>query len=112
MSNGEYWQKRFELLEHSQHDMGVQCYANIEKQYRQAQKTLEGQIAAWYQRFATNNGYNHNGGIRFPVLLRTNASDPCSRQNEVRCVRHPGKLHTKIEKRNPECSPPLRLQLK
>ena len=56
MSNGEYWQKRFELLEHSQHDMGVQCYANIEKQYRQAQKTLEGQIAAWYQRFATNNG--------------------------------------------------------
>ena len=56
MRNGEYWQKRFEQLEHSQHDMGVQCYANIEKQYRQAQKTLEGQIAAWYQRFATNNG--------------------------------------------------------
>ena len=56
MSNGAYWQKRFELLEHSQHDMGVQCYADIEKQYRQAQKTLEGQIAVWYQRFADNNG--------------------------------------------------------
>lgn len=56
MSNGAYWQKRFELLEHSQHDMGVQCYTDIEKQYRQAQKTLEGQIAVWYQRFADNNG--------------------------------------------------------
>lgn len=56
MNNGEYWQKRFELLEQSQHNIGVQCYADIEKQYRQAQKTLEGQIAAWYQRFASNNG--------------------------------------------------------
>lgn len=56
MNNGEYWQKRFELLEQSQHNIGVQCYADIEKQYRQAQKQLEGQIAAWYQRFAFNNG--------------------------------------------------------
>ena len=29
---------------------------DIEKQYRQTQKQLEGQIAAWYQRFASNNG--------------------------------------------------------
>jgi SPP1 gp7 family putative phage head morphogenesis protein len=56
MNNGEYWQKRFELLEQTAHQQGVQCYADIEKQYRQAQKTLEGQIAAWYQRFASNNG--------------------------------------------------------
>lgn len=56
MNNGEYWQKRFELLEQAAHQQGVQCYADIEKQYRQAQKTIEGQIAAWYQRFADNNG--------------------------------------------------------
>lgn len=56
MNNGEYWQKRFELLEQAAHQQGVQCYADIEKQYRQAQKTLEGQIAVWYQRFADNNG--------------------------------------------------------
>lgn len=56
MNNGEYWQKRFELLEQAAHQQGVQCYAGIEKQYRQAQKQLEGQIAAWYQRFASNNG--------------------------------------------------------
>lgn len=55
-NNGEYWQKRFELLEQAAHQQGVQCYADIEKQYRQAQKQLEGQIAAWYQRFASNNG--------------------------------------------------------
>lgn len=56
MKSSEYWQKRFELLEQVAHQQGVQCYADIEKQYRQAQKTLEGQIAAWYQRFADNNG--------------------------------------------------------
>lgn len=56
MKSSEYWQKRFELLEQTAHQQGVQCYADIEKQYRQAQKTLEGQIAAWYQRFADNNG--------------------------------------------------------
>ena len=56
MKSSEYWQKRFELLEQAAHKQGVQCYADIEKQYRQAQKQLEGQIAAWYQRFASNNG--------------------------------------------------------
>lgn len=56
MKNSEYWKKRFELLEQSQNQQGIQCYADIEKQYRQAQKQIEGQIAAWYQRFAKNNG--------------------------------------------------------
>lgn len=56
MRSADYWQKRFEQIEQSQHNQGVQCYADIEKQYRQAQKTLEGQISAWYQRFADNNG--------------------------------------------------------
>lgn len=56
MKNSEYWKKRFELLEQSQNQQGLQCYADIERQYRQAQKQIEGQIAAWYQRFAKNNG--------------------------------------------------------
>lgn len=55
MKSSEYWKKRFELLEHSQNQQGIQCYADIEKQYRQAQKQIEGQIASWYQRFADNN---------------------------------------------------------
>lgn len=56
MQNSEYWKKRFELLEQSQNKKGVQCYAELEKQYRTAQRTLESQISAWYQRFADNNG--------------------------------------------------------
>lgn len=56
VKNSAYWKKRFELLEQSQNQQGVQCYADIEKQYRQTQKQIEGQIAAWYQRFADNNG--------------------------------------------------------
>lgn len=55
MKNKDYWKKRFELLEQAQNQIGVQCFADIERQYRQAQKQIEGQIAAWYQRFADNN---------------------------------------------------------
>lgn len=56
MRNKKYWHDRFSQLEQSQNQKGIQCYADIERQYRQAQKQLEGQIAAWYQRFADNNG--------------------------------------------------------
>lgn len=56
MKDSEYWKKRFELLEQSQNKKGIQCYDEIERQYRQAQKQIEGQIASWYQRFANNNG--------------------------------------------------------
>lgn len=56
MKNAEYWKLRFEQLEQAQNQKGVAAYAEIEKQYKQAQKQLEGQISAWYQRFASNNG--------------------------------------------------------
>lgn len=56
MKNADYWKQRFEQLEQAQNKLGVDAYAEIEKQYRQAQKRLEGQIASWYQRFADNNG--------------------------------------------------------
>lgn len=56
MSKSLYWKKRFELLEQSQNQLGILCYADIEKQYRQTQKQIEGQLSAWYQRFASNNG--------------------------------------------------------
>lgn len=55
MKSSDYWKERFALLEQSQHQQGIQCYADIERQYRRAQKQIEGQIAAWYQRFAANN---------------------------------------------------------
>ena len=56
MKHKDYWRKRFELLEQSQNRTGKECFAEIEKQYRAAQRTLEGEITKWYQRFAKNNG--------------------------------------------------------
>lgn len=55
MKSAEYWKKRFEQVEQSQHDIGVSAYADIENQYRKAQRQIEGQINAWYGRFAKNN---------------------------------------------------------
>lgn len=55
MKNSAYWKKRFELLEQSQNQIGLDCFADIEKQYRKAQRQIEAQIRAWYQRFANNN---------------------------------------------------------
>ena len=55
MKHKDYWRKRFKQLEESQNKKGQQCYAEIEKQYRRAQKEIEGKIAAWYQRLAVNN---------------------------------------------------------
>lgn len=51
-----YWKKRFEQIEQAQNKQGHAAYAEIEKQYREAQRTLEGQINTWYQRLADNNG--------------------------------------------------------
>ena len=55
MKNSSYWKERFEQLEQAQNQKGIECFSDIERQYRQAQKQIEGQIAAWYQRFADNN---------------------------------------------------------
>lgn len=56
MQNSEYWKLRFEQLEAAQNGQGVAAVAEIERQYKEAQKQIEGQIARWYQRFADNNG--------------------------------------------------------
>lgn len=56
MQNSEYWKIRFGQLEEAQNRLGLQCYAEIEDQYRRAQRQLEAQISTWYQRFADNNG--------------------------------------------------------
>jgi len=55
MKGNKYWRQRFIQIEESQCKKGLQCYADIENQYRKAQKQIEAQIARWYQRFADNN---------------------------------------------------------
>lgn len=52
----DYWKNRFEQIEQIEHGQGAKCYADIERLYRQAQRKIEGQIEAWYGRFADNNG--------------------------------------------------------
>lgn len=56
MKNSDYWKMRFRQLEAAQNQKGVDAYLEIEKQYKQAQREIEGKINTWYQRFATNNG--------------------------------------------------------
>ena len=56
MKNSDYWKLRFEQLEAAQNGQGADAVAEIERQYKEAQKQIEGQIARWYQRFADNNG--------------------------------------------------------
>ena len=55
MKDKDYWVQRFSQLEEAQNQLGASALAEIEKQYREAQKQLEGQIARWYQRFADTN---------------------------------------------------------
>ena len=56
MADAAYWKKRFEQLEEAQNRKGLQCYEEVERFYRDAQRQIEGQIGLWYQRFANNNG--------------------------------------------------------
>ena len=56
MKNSDYWKQRFEQLENAQNQKAADAFRQIERQYRQAQKEIEGKINTWYQRFAKNNG--------------------------------------------------------
>ncbi len=56
MGHKGYWRGRAEELEKALNRQGRECYAEIERQYRAALREIEGKIAAWYQRFADNNG--------------------------------------------------------
>lgn len=55
MNNEDYWKERFEQLEDSTHNRSVKTVQSIDKELQKAQKTIEGQINAWYQRVAKNN---------------------------------------------------------
>lgn len=55
MKNSEYWKQRFTQLEAAQNAIGENTRADIERIYREAQRTIEGQITAWYERLMKNN---------------------------------------------------------
>lgn len=42
MADAAYWKKRFEQLEEAQNRKGLQCYEEVERLYRDAQRQIEG----------------------------------------------------------------------
>lgn len=67
MPNDKYWKERMEALEDANHQKGRAYTANVEKQFRMAQKSIEDKINYWYARIAENNEITMQGAKR---LLR------------------------------------------
>lgn len=67
MPNDKYWKERMEALEDMNHKKGRAYTANVEKQFRMAQKNIEDKINYWYARIADNNEITMQGAKR---LLR------------------------------------------
>lgn len=55
MRNAEYWQKRFDLLQASLLNKGIEYYNDLSVQYDKASLSVQKEIEAFYQRFADNN---------------------------------------------------------
>lgn len=55
MPDQDYWKERFETLNESLLKDGMDYYDEAEKIFRRAQRSIDRDIAAWYQRFADNN---------------------------------------------------------
>ena len=51
----DYWKNRFEQVEQSSHDLAIEYYEELEKNYRLAMREVENQISTWIRRFAENN---------------------------------------------------------
>ena len=55
MKNAEYWKRRFETLEKAAISKGEEYLEALEREYKKVMRTIESEIARWYQRFAVNN---------------------------------------------------------
>lgn len=55
MKTSDYWKKRFEHLEKASNAYGQDAFREIESAFDKAQRQIQGQIEAWYGRFANNN---------------------------------------------------------
>lgn len=53
--NKDYWKERFEEIEDSQYNKSVDCYNNLQKQYRMTINDIEMEISKWYIRLEDNN---------------------------------------------------------
>lgn len=53
-SNKEYWEERFTLLEKALDNKSAACLRDVNRVYKKAIGEVEKDLAAWYQRYATN----------------------------------------------------------
>ena len=56
MKNSVYWAQRMKRMEDALKDQSYAYVENLERQFSAAQAEVQRQLAAWYQRFADNNG--------------------------------------------------------
>lgn len=56
MKNADYWRGRFSILADAAHREAGACVDDLEKIYRDAERTVQVDLERWYGRFATNNG--------------------------------------------------------
>lgn len=55
MRNDDYWRERMKMLEDALLDDSYKTVKNIEEQFARANRSIEADLARWYQRFADNN---------------------------------------------------------
>ena len=65
MTNRNYWQKRMKALENQSYQSAVQCYQDIQEEYRKAINSLQMDITRWYQRLADNNDISYAAAKKF-----------------------------------------------
>lgn len=56
MKQSDYWKNRFTQLEASQNQKGLEYYATLEREFEKAAQKADKELAAWYSRYATNEG--------------------------------------------------------
>ena len=65
MESRNYWQKRMKALEEASYQSAVQCYQDVQEQYRSAINDLQMDLMIWYQRLADNNGISYAAANQF-----------------------------------------------
>lgn len=65
MANRSYWQERMKALENQSYQSAVQCYQDIQEEYRKAINNLQMDIMKWYQRLADNNDISYAAAKKF-----------------------------------------------
>ena len=65
MANRSYWQERMKALENQSYQSALQCYQDIQEEYRKAINNLQMDIMKWYQRLADNNDISYAAAKKF-----------------------------------------------